>query len=1172
MIMSKMIFSQYVLKVNVCDKKGNRMFEIYDSDCSIVIDETIYSLLTKICYSYNKVYNKKIEVSMIYIFTPNNFNILSKSNIRSPNILNDIIDDYHLSSGEVSNMNESIYSVFGFISKIDIYMLNVLDEISNILNFFQGRMDENKILSIYNNYISIYFPLLNINSYKSICNSSYISPTLDYGSIHTMQREINELDIVDETDIQFFSKIEIKNLFLIYTPIFKSKTLVINKLINNIVFVGDMFLDIFENMEISKEITSIVLQSPQLIAQKGTVTKLPSKSSTHHLVVKGSLSKVGGLVSFTVDLEIYKCRVYLSFYNHKIDILQGDKIQLILDYITSIFNTEFVTLSYNNYNIDFFNVKSQVANTFNMIDVNRVFQKFTEYMLVLKSSDKSIYTKYKVGYTQNVLSVLYNNLYSILNQGGTVTKEQMYKFKVDYNIDYDELNNMINDINSKINSSYRDRGVSISLTDMYVNISGLTSSELCVRILFVVNRLINLGTLNKSKVVKVTLTKKLENEYMRNITMLDKFLQNKDDKYWCKACQNYGNKIRKPIMYRDVPDGYTYDKNTNTYINKKGYRVIKMDDKVYFGCNTSTQNLNKYIGFIKTCSLCCFQEDQFTVSSNVARRKIKACWDDKLQISSSNYIYTHSKMVGDISMMLDEFAPYFDDQFVCKLIKIGPLTLQPKLGELVFIDSILVNPSSWSKDIEYSIYIYQSSFLHKVIRHNKEDKFTSTPIDSFIANCSKTFNIIVPHNCYNLFHKYKSQIIKYSFIENMNAILFIFKNGIQMVSIDRTLQFGEYVGMFGDLKYVNKYDVVNLADIVKTNLFIEFEEKHTVTSIIINSENLIYGIFFDSTICIIFSPIDDATFNKITVNKYSKITKTINITIALFTNSIVKTTKSTLLNTDEMIESYLTYVFKYHFFIYLNVHPKIKSELIEIVSNGKPSLELFNILIKKVKHIVSKMDIIHITDEEITNIEITNDISISSIYCTSPFGKIDGSCKLKLNKKMLDVLINNIINEIMYPYSSLYVYMSKYINNSYSPYNIQESISKKILLTYPVARLIGNQYIQEIYQFGSEIPNIPLFRAFANIYFWSKLSDEKNHSKKNLGYFSDSQTYLAHYIHSILRTTTLIDSIKLFELKFKIEINVSLDSDVIYTRESPYYIYINITNGHIVSLSVGFAI
>ena len=62
---------------------------------------------------------------------------------------------------------------------------------------------------------------------------------------------------------------------------------------------------------------------------------------------------------------------------------------------------------------------------------------------------------------------------------------------------------------------------------------------------------------------------KIENEYMKYIKHLDTFLQNKTDIYWCKSCQNYGNKIRKPIMYKEIPDEYEYDKDTNTYIKCK---------------------------------------------------------------------------------------------------------------------------------------------------------------------------------------------------------------------------------------------------------------------------------------------------------------------------------------------------------------------------------------------------------------------------------------------------------------------------------------------------------------------------------------------------------------------------------------------------------------------------
>jgi len=1175
-------FSEYNVKVNIYDKHGNFLFYIYDNECSILIDESIYNLLRKITYMYNKYFDVKLEHTMLYLYSLENYNILLDSNIKSINILNEIVEDYILISNK-QKLNDPIYTVFGFVDTININIMNAIEEIDIILNFYFGRFNEKLLTEIYQKYINTYFPLLTLFAYKSIINKIYKYNKEDDSFIHSIQREINELDIIDNTDINFLGSAEVKNIFIIYYPKLISNELNIDKLLTNMIFLNDLFLDLFENINISKNITSVILQTPQFISQKGLVNKELNKINTYKLTIKGNINMFGGLITFTNEFDINKCRSYISFNNHSINVIFNENILTILEYINKIISSKFIIIKVNSYNIDFFNIKCPILKIIDIIQVIQIIKKYSEYFFIIKDSLKSVYIKYRIGQFQNVLNNLYNKLYTIINKGNELTQEQLYKFKVEYNIEYNDLNIIINDIKMKINSSYRERGIGIQITDSYINISGLTNTYLSQRLLFLTNRIFNLSTTNKSKVVNKINKQKIENEYMKYIKHLDTFLQNKTDIYWCKSCQNYGNKIRKPIMYKEIPDEYEYDKDTNTYINKNGNRIIEIETGIYFGCDTRKSNLNKYIGFIKTCSLCCFQEDQFISTTNSAKRKIMTCWNDKVKVNKTNYIYNYSRMIGDISLMLDEYSQYFNDEYLCILDQIGPFNKIPKIGELIFIDAILLNPNMWKKDMEYKIYIYQNPFLHKVVlRSNTNiDLFSKTPIDDFIISCNKIFNSIIPYNCYSIYFKYSSEIKKYSFIENMNIIIFIFNNDIVLSIVDKTLKFGEYVGMFEDIKYVNKYKLPTfkyLNDKLKTSLD-NLIKTYNLTSILIDNDGDIFGLCLSLYIYVLFEPISEEEFNKYTNNEYKDIQHVVNITITSFIYNSLKVYSIDKLINDDMYEMYIYNLFKYNFFIYLNKYENIKQELLNILSKYK-DIKLRYVKIKnKINDIFSNdlNNFLTISNSDINKLklDIINDLSLKLNQCKYPYVKIDNECKLEVTEKLKIKLLNNIINELIYPYSSVYIYMSKYINNSYTHYNIIDKNNTNMinLIQIPLPKIVGNKYIQEIYQYGNEINNIALYRALANIYFWNKMKHESDLQRKNLGYYSNSQTFLAYYIYSIIKENNILKILNEFKNKFVIDINLVIENENIQIDNNlNYYLYINIKNGIIISISVAFII
>ena len=200
------------------------------------------------------------------------------------------------------------------------------------------------------------------------------------------------------------------------------------------IFLNDLFLDLFENINISKNITSVILQTPQFISQKGLVNKELNKINTYKLTIKGNINMFGGLITFTNEFDINKCRSYISFNNHSINVIFNENILTILEYINKIISSKFIIIKVNSYNIDFFNIKCPILKIIDLIQVIQIIKKYSEYFFIIKDSLKSVYIKYRIGQFQNVLNNLYNKLYTIINKGNELTQEQLYKFKVEYQV------------------------------------------------------------------------------------------------------------------------------------------------------------------------------------------------------------------------------------------------------------------------------------------------------------------------------------------------------------------------------------------------------------------------------------------------------------------------------------------------------------------------------------------------------------------------------------------------------------------------------------------------------------------------------------------------------------------------------------------------------------------
>ena len=219
--------------------------------------------------------------------------------------------------------------------------------------------------------------------------------------------------------------------------------------------------------------------------------------------------------------------------------------------------------------------------------------------------------------------------------------------------------------------------------------------------------------------------------------------------------------------------------------------------------------------------------------------------------------------------------------------------------------------------------------------------------------------------------------------------------------------------------------------------------------------------------------------------------------------------------------------------------------------------------------------------------EISNNISKGVLDCRYPGELVSSKCKLRVSRDMQTRMLDSVTNELIYPYSSLYVYTSQFIDNTYSPFSIMtnklydkssSSFSSNSINDQSMRILNdGRLFVQEICPFdvlGTD-SNITIYRALANVYFWNSTRDETTVNRRNLGYFSQSQTYLAHYIHSIIQLSTneIVNILNIFFKKFKIDVSLQIDSSIIRRNEienSPYHVYISLNSGTVSSISVGF--
>lgn len=1138
------MYSEYVVDIKLFNKSGDEIGKINDETCLVLLDETVYQLLKKISYKLNS------SPELMYIYTKDNYNILINGNINSPNILKEILEETTLSSSGV-NMDLMLMDIFGIVKSLDLYVIFIQDEMKNLMNFYSINLNTKLINHIYNNYIAFYYPLLNFNLFSDIIKNpveldvNLFSDTYKY--IESEQVEILQMEKVDKTDVRFLDDPDLSNLFLVIYPEFEC-SFDFEMMKNNIIFLNDMFLILFNSIN-DKSISSCTLVTPQTIIQKGIVEKEAKKGFIYKIIYKGIIENNKQTIKYTVEFELKRCKIYLAYNNSKIDRINDENVRLTIDTIIGFLNNDFVKIKYTKFIIDFFNIKIALIKN---IDINRIIEtipSYDKYFFIFKRSVNSVYIKYKMGKMSRSKQILYSKIYNLLQAKISITKSVIDKLKEESGLDEDEIIDIINEIKTNVNVAFKQKGIGISITSSYIIVTGINSVNIYYRLVYLINKLLNLSLKGFDVTDKVSKKHVIDEKFQDYVTFLDKYLKRSKSKkkaYWCKACQNYGNKVRKPVLLEHIPPDFIYDEATNTFINDKGYRIIEIKPGVYFGCDSKKINPNKYIGFIKTCSLCCFKYDQFIDSSVSSKRKLNNCWVENSKSKTKiNYTYKYSRIVGDVSEMLPNFQLYFDDDsYLCTLIHIGNFNMKPKINQLIFWDNILINPHMYKKGNRYSIFIYENPFLHKVIyRDTGEDSFIITPIDKYIEYCNHVFNTTIPSNAYNIFFKYGDMITSFSFIKHI--IVFNLQNGLVLYIHDTSLKFSTYESMF-DKPYVKTVKLPNFKDIV------HILKKLNIKYALINTSQKIMAVNFDNNVFAVFKDITVEEFD----SHFKFVNKQVDIQLLNYIDENIESITIQMLVDDSIYEEYLYKLFKFNMFIFLNNNLDIKNKLFKLIDDIEVISERYNSIKQILTQIFKTMPTFVNLKGKNNDFELFNELK---------------TVKLNLTTKQLESFILMISNELIYKYASVFTYVSKFVDNifSYSNEYIFKKMMKDIDASVYVGKIIADQFIQEIYN-----GDMHVFRALANIYFWAKMKPGEVIQKKNLGYLSKSQTSLALYLKSVITSEpTPLKIVEQFNKQF--DFNVSVIFDEIRRNNKSigaYTIYISIKGNIIQSLSVGFLI
>lgn len=1242
-----MIKSPYLIDINIYNNKNILLHKCkneYDDNILILKDIKIGYLLEQIEYIYcSKLNNKLINRNNIFIYNKQEkiYNILFSNNIEIESIKEIIIKEMKLTKGE-DNYNKTLNNLININDKTeyDLNILTLYDVIEELKVLYNNNFNDDILSDIYHVYIINIFPLIKFKDfYNLIKNNNYDSQkqlNCDY------QREIIEqIRIIEFTDEKEYNKslssvnkyitdivpreliIETNiRYFMVNPPIDLSNNMMHFEIEN------DVFLSIYNELIIedydiySINYIKLKIQDNEIekydiiISDDNVYSNLINLDKINkYLIVRGFMKNEFNNL-FTIILTNEK--IYINFgFNQLITYkeLKTFTLQMFFDFIIKIISNNIITFEIDNINYHhYYNLKIDTLITFDLKKVLNIILYLDYYFSVINDL-KNIILSFNLDNNVNNSKLIYINNYLKKNNIDitNITEKQKQELIELLNISKDELMNFLIDFEN-VNTNIKK---SIHVNKNIINISKINNLNMVDRIYDILKKIIDIYTNNKIDINNYVKNYNISSFYMYNI---DYYKNNElsEKQYWSKECQNSGNKIRKPKLYNttkeEIDNEYDYDKITNTYIHKKTKeRRIMTDENILIGCDQSKNNITRYIGFLNSCSLCCFNTDQFlNIKKSRIRNKIKQCLNiefennEDFEKTSRIYKYKYSKIIGDYSIIDDIFVNNINpDNHLFILIDIGPLNFDQNINKLLFYNEYLINASCFDESTEYELYYYNYPYLYQFVYlsnmnrlKKNEKKFKVVDSDNnldminFLKVSKIKYNNVIPINPYNIYFNFKTIIKNYLLFDY--KILFNTYNNLSILVkyIDNIINYN--TNMFRDLKCLDEKDFV-LQDYKSIeNEIINFCETNKyqfkVTNILHNN-NFIFAVCLNNNLILIFKQ------TKVISDYFKNYKRVENIDIYYSISEIrieVDVPSYIKFYNPNLLDYYHYYLFKYNFFLMLYNNNLIKENLLNIIKNQNKDSNLYNKIHdyllndKNFSNVFNNFFTVEDKDKDkIKDKDANKNKKKYRLIIDNDLSKtlIENNNILLINDDQKYLYFKRIITELMYDFSSLYNYVSRFIDSKFSDnselsVHLNDSNLNIIDINKKNGKLIDNIFYQEIYHNDNDA----FYRALSNIYYWNsmiKLGFNK-YDDLNLGYkFDGRNKFLIIYMRELFDNNVIpVEKSWSIYQKLTYKFNKNFDYNVnliINTKDSNVHdnkknitntIYINTDSLLISSLSV----
>ena len=1207
----------YLLKLNLYDSKNKKLSSINN----ITIDDKIRNVVSKIFYnlvSQELMVLKEPEDLFIYSSNLNSYDILFKNNLDTILIKKIILENKKLDVGE-SNYNRLLYNVVSIDSLTSLNVLTIYELINEIKNIY-NNINNDLLNDLYYNYIQNIFPLISFNSFlEKFKNTVSLNKNI---ILNIKNKTIDQVDILEKINNTEPSKEIIKNLIatkLILEAnikfVLKDLNIELDSVYTDFLTIKEFYLNLFNTIKLTindninndtfykknKKTTTlnndnnINIEYVGLNYLNNVLFKTSNRTLTEEIIVEDDviLYVLGYNIKFAFSLYV-KIDSFIIDVKFNEQLINDLDLNYFINLVKTLLNSHLVESKIDKKSINsLYNFKIDINIDFDRNKVLDLIEYFDYYFTVIKNND-SVNIKFNLidNYqSDNILNLILN--YKNEKQIETFTQK-------DYEYLINKLNISINELKSNIelldfsNKQKTEKTNNIKITKNNLIFTGYKNSDSINRIIFLVNNIFNLYFKNDELSFKIKSDYKNNDFYLSLIYYYNKI---ESTKYWSKECQNSGSKKRKPILF-PTNDKYSlefkYDEKTQSYIHPKTKERRLKINNIFVGC-IQEDNITSHIGFLNSCSLCCFSSDQFTdVIRARVRNKIKSCLTldipyENVELNRS-YIYKFPKIVGDIVVLNNLFIPFFgDSNYFLLLISLGDLNFNEQMNKLLFVDDKLVNVETFNNE-PYEIYYYKYPFLFQVIYikdveniNNFKTKLFEPLLNKFLIDAKLKFNILFPFNTYSIYKLLKTLFINYSYFKNTktNIISFNYKNKLTFIlnDINKFTSFND--NMFDDLVYNkqvilhpfnNKY-VIELIEILKSiNVIV-------ATKLIFNKKDNIIGLKFNDNMYILFEEIKNIK----SITETYNLEKELNIEILLYLNNNIDNDISAdkLLNC-YAIDSYRFSLFKYNFFLLIYLNSNIKKDINNIVENKEQKNDELRdeilVYLKSNKFQTVYKKFFKINKKINTDIEIDNNLSVQLNRMDNLF---------VITEEETEIFLKRLSNELMYPFNSMFNFTSRFIDNNYSEdifLDLYSNIDGYNFINQKIGKLINNNYYQEIFIDNDE----SIYRALSNLYYWKQLEEKFLFLKEinfydfitqiNLGFYNPIQNSLKKYLQSILEKnvksedTKYVDIINEFIKLYNINIELIINNKVIETKQNKNdnlnIIYLNGDNKIITYLAV----